>query len=167
MNWQQANEALRRQVLAVCPPQAHRCVFAYLSLAHEADTASLIDAYRAAGQVLVPVIEAREPMVACLFEGWDRLRPGVLGILRPQIPKTVDAPVSLVLVPGLAFTRRGDRLGYGGGYYDRWLAEHPEALRVGICLDFQILPSLPTEAHDIGMDLVVTNAGAWRTHRRT
>lgn len=165
--WQRANLQLQQKLLSACPPRAGLSLFSYLAMPDEADTGPLFDVYQQAGtQVLVPVIEGRSPMQACVFKGWNTLVAGMLGIRRPRESDPWTLPVSVALVPGLAFTVTGDRLGYGGGYYDRWLTEHPEALRVGVCLDFQLREFLPTQAHDVSMDLVVTNAGAWWTHRR-
>jgi 5,10-methenyltetrahydrofolate synthetase len=68
-------------------------------------------------------------------------------------------PPDLILVPGLAFTSSGHRLGRGGGFYDRWLAAHPETKTLGICFSCQMVDSLPIESHDIRVDAVFTEAG--------
>ena len=62
----------------------------------------------------------------------------------------------LVTIPGFGFDRNGGRLGRGKGFYDRWLAAHPETLRLGVCFDFQVVESVPMEPHDCRMDFVVT-----------
>ncbi|MDB6153892.1 MAG: 5,10-methenyltetrahydrofolate synthetase [Chthoniobacteraceae bacterium] len=68
--------------------------------------------------------------------------------------------IDLILVPGVAFTRSGARLGRGGGYYDRLLGNPAvRALRIGVCFEVQIVESLPSEPHDIGVDRVLTEAG--------
>jgi 5-formyltetrahydrofolate cyclo-ligase len=70
------------------------------------------------------------------------------------------AEIELILVPGLAFTRDGHRLGRGGGFYDRFLARLPAStFKLGVCFDLQIVGSLPTEAHDQRVDAVVTECG--------
>ena len=66
--------------------------------------------------------------------------------------------LSLVLVPGLAFTPAGHRVGYGGGYYDRWLAAHPGHPTVALCYDYQLTDELEAEAHDVPVDMVLTDA---------
>ena len=77
------------------------------------------------------------------------------------IPEPVaDAPVAddktaLVLMPGLAFTKQGDRMGYGGGFYDRFLKEEPNHPTVALCYDFQMVESLPTEEFDVPVDTVL------------
>ena len=70
------------------------------------------------------------------------------------------AEIDVILVPGLAFTRRGQRLGRGGAYYDRYLASMPaKTLKIGVCFDCQIVATLPTEPHDQTVDAVVTETG--------
>ena len=76
---------------------------------------------------------------------------------QPTIPV---ADLDLILVPGLAFTRDGRRLGRGGGYYDRLLAARaPHTATLGICFDLQFVPDLPCEPHDQRVDAVVTEGG--------
>ena len=70
------------------------------------------------------------------------------------------AEIDVILVPGLAFTGGGQRLGRGGGYYDRYLASLPaKTLKIGVCFGFQIVGTLPTESHDQAVDAVATEAG--------
>lgn len=73
---------------------------------------------------------------------------------RDVVPGELDA----IVLPALALTPEGQRLGYGAGFYDRMLALHPAALSIGTCFDFELLEQLPTEAHDRGVDWVVTDA---------
>jgi len=76
---------------------------------------------------------------------------------QPTIP---CATLDLILVPGLAFTCDGRRLGHGGGYYDRLLAARaPHTATLGICFDLQLVPDLPCEPHDQRVDAVVTESG--------
>ena len=88
------------------------------------------------------------------------LRRGPMNILEPADANIV-APdeVGVWIVPGLAFTRRGKRLGYGGGWYDRLLASASKwARKIGVAHEFQILDDLPTEPHDIRLDCIVTDS---------
>jgi 5-formyltetrahydrofolate cyclo-ligase len=69
----------------------------------------------------------------------------------------------VVIVPGLAFTAGGDRLGQGGGWYDRFLAGvRPDCTTIGVCFSEQVVDAIPTEGHDVVMDHVVTDAGVVR-----
>lgn len=99
-------------------------------------------------------------LTASRVEGFDELERGHYGIrepkgdrLRPVPPDEIDA----VVVPAVAFDRRGNRLGYGGGYYDRFLPAAPRAVRVGAAFACQIVAELPADRHDIGMDCIVTD----------
>ena len=77
----------------------------------------------------------------------------------PQL--IAPAEIALILVPGLAFTRDGRRLGRGGGYYDRLLALHrPHAIALGVCFDLQLVPDIPCEPHDQRVDAVLTESTA-------
>jgi 5-formyltetrahydrofolate cyclo-ligase len=90
----------------------------------------------------------------------DLLRPGPWSLLEPDpdlSPIVPPSEIDLLLIPGLAFTRAGGRLGRGGGFYDRFLARvHPRAVKLGICFHAQLLPALPLEIHDHEVDQVVT-----------
>ena len=96
------------------------------------------------------------------------LQPGRFDILAPaaDAPAVDAAALDLVFVPGLAFDRAGNRLGYGRGYYDRALAASPRALRVGLCHSFQLVDSLPAHAADEPVDFIVTPDGAHPTGAR-
>ena len=79
-----------------------------------------------------------------------------MGIPEPVADEPVaDDETALVLMPGVAFTKNGDRMGYGGGYYDRFLADEPNHPTVALCYAFQVMETLPTEEFDIPVDLVL------------
>jgi 5-formyltetrahydrofolate cyclo-ligase len=96
-------------------------------------------------------------------ESMYELLPGAFGVREPAAnsalavsPETLD----LILVPGVAFTADGTRLGRGGGYYDRLLASLPaHTCKIGVCFDAQVLPELPVEPHDQYMDFIATESG--------
>jgi 5-formyltetrahydrofolate cyclo-ligase len=96
------------------------------------------------------------------------LEPGPFGIPTPPAHATATPldDAELVLVPGLAFDRRGGRLGQGGGYYDCALGRAPGPLRVGLCYDFQLVHHVPMEAGDEPVDIVVTPSGTFETFAR-
>ena len=90
------------------------------------------------------------------------LTPGVYGILERAKDAAAVAPKELaaLVVPGLAFTPKGERIGYGGGFYDRFLSDPSvHAIRIGVAYALQLVPALPDEPHDEGMDYVVTELG--------
>jgi len=159
---QSASALVRARCLAHPAVVRATSVFVYLSQGCEVETALLVDALVAAGvTVLVPRILDRTTMIAAPFPGWRGLRPGVLGILAPPCRDAWPAPVDVACVPGLAFTRDGRRLGYGGGYYDRWLAAHRPACALGLAFQAQVVPDLAQEPHDQQLDGVLTEVGSW------
>ena len=87
--------------------------------------------------------------------GESDLEPGPFGIRQPAKSAAEIVP-DLVFVPLIGFTASGDRLGQGGGHYDRWLAAHPGRIAVGLAWDVQLVESLPVEPHDAPLDAVVT-----------
>ncbi len=91
------------------------------------------------------------------------LAPGAFGVREPGAdPARNVSPgaLDLILVPGVAFTREGARLGRGGGFYDRLLAAlGPQTFKIGVCFDSQLLPALPIEAHDEQVDFIATESG--------
>ena len=93
------------------------------------------------------------------------LQPGKYGIPSPAADAAEKLPDTIV-VPGVAFDRRGQRLGYGRGYYDRALQARPEALRIGFCHSFQLVEKLDERPHDEPVDFIVTPDGAQATHAR-
>jgi len=139
---------------------AARAIHCYLPMRSEVDTRPLIaDALARGKRVAVPVVV---PKAAELAHAWlaslaaDALAPGTFGTfnprdLRPAAPGDWD----LAIVPLLAFDRRGYRLGYGKGYYDRLLAASP-ITTIGVAFAAQEVERLPAEAHDIALDWVIT-----------
>lgn len=105
--------------------------------------------------VLFPRLEG-STLTFAPADHWAELRPGELGLLTPVRPASSLEP-HLVLVPGLAFNRRGDRLGRGAGFYDRYLAGlDPAVITVGVAFHFQLIDDLPREAHDFRVRAIVT-----------
>lgn len=97
------------------------------------------------------------------FSGWDDLEVGDLGIMQPRNSKKIDtATLGVIFIPGVAFDKKGVRLGWGTGVYDKLLAGS-KALKIGLAYDFQIAESLPKEGHDIKVDLIVTEKRILRT----
>ena len=96
--------------------------------------------------------------VDSLDRGFSKSRLGILEPLREK--KTVNTDeIDLVIVPGLAFDKSGNRLGHGKGYYDRYLERCGEnVFFIGIAYDFQVLDTIPADAHDIKMNMIVTES---------
>ncbi len=133
------------------------CVAGYASTGAEASVDAALRAALARGQiVLLPRVVGEGDMVFVEVTDLDAdLAAGAYGILEPVGTPSARLP-QVALVPGVAFTRAGARLGMGGGFYDRWMSRHLEVTRVGVCFEAQVVASLPVEPHDVGMVALVT-----------
>ncbi|ADH86296.1 5-formyltetrahydrofolate cyclo-ligase [Desulfurivibrio alkaliphilus] len=146
-----------------------RVIMVYLHFRSEVETLPALAAHLPAGcRLAVPLtrVKGKRLEVFQLTDPDRQLRPGYCGIpepdpaaSQPQEPGEID----LVLVPGSVFDRRGGRLGYGGGYYDRFLAQQaPQAVRIGLAFDLQVVDSLPLLPHDQQLHHLVTESGVIR-----
>jgi 5-formyltetrahydrofolate cyclo-ligase len=135
-------------------------VLLFYSFGSEVATGGLVDQARARGKrVLLPYVEA-ETLEAAEFVPGDELVPTTYGAKEPAGRRAIQpAEIDLVVTPGLAFDRRGRRLGYGGGFYDRYLGRlSPGATRVAIGFSFQVVDEVPAGPGDEPVHLVVTEA---------
>lgn len=110
-----------------------------------------------------------KPRLRFHLTGVGDLRPGRFGISEPDpsCPEVTAGEIAVMLVPGLAFDARGNRLGFGGGYYDEVLAGEGGArpgFVVGVGYDFQVVDSVPVDARDARVDCLVTDARVIRCH---
>ena len=99
-----------------------------------------------------------EDMVFVKVSDLNELIPAYRGIREPS--ETLTGPDTLsdavVICPGLGFTKCGERIGYGGGFYDRFISKNPELYRIGVCFEAQICDHIPSEENDFKMNTVVT-----------
>nr|WP_294528354.1 5-formyltetrahydrofolate cyclo-ligase [uncultured Blautia sp.] len=131
-------------------------VMIYADYNHEVKTDYIIRAAWEAGkQVAVPKVVGKE-MVFHLLTDFDQLEPGYFGIPEPVSGESVDWERALMIMPGVAFDRKNHRVGYGGGFYDRYLEKHPGLDTVALAFDFQIQDQVPYEVTDICPQVIVT-----------
>lgn len=134
-------------------------VFCYYSLDGEVDTHSILNHALADGKrVYLPVVYGGGLMEAVEIEDVSRLIPGKLNIPEPPRDGRVLVPGTddIAIVPALAFTEDGYRLGQGGGYYDRFLKKWP-GVSVGLCRGSFLLNEIPIEYHDVKVDILITD----------
>lgn len=138
-------------------------IFIYISKPEEADTRALIRRSLQMGKKLfAPCCTAgSREMRFYRFQSLEELVPGSFGVLQPDPAASTpaarpDLEGALCIVPGLAFDRTGVRLGYGKGYYDRFLSRNA-VFRMGICFEELLLETLPAQPHDIRMQAIVTD----------
>ena len=136
-----------------------RSVFMYCSVGSEADTLRAARAALSAGKALyMPRCTAPGAMEAVRVLALDALKPGKYGIPEPDGAATARCDDWLVIAPGLAFDRSGNRLGYGGGYYDRFLAGFG-GVKIGLAYNCQLEDELPAQPHDVPLSALITPEG--------
>ncbi len=135
-------------------------VFAYYSVKGEAGTHEIIaDALRRGKRVALPAVLGQGKMEFALLSPGRELSSGALyGIPEPDGGSERVEPRSgdIIIVPALCFDAEGFRLGQGGGYYDRWLASHPDVFSAGLCRERFLAKHVPRLEHDMRVRCVVT-----------
>lgn len=131
-------------------------IYAYIACRNELETADIISWCLSYGKhVAVPKVQG-EIMHFYEITALSDCVPGAFGILEPagEEKDRITTP-GFMLVPGLAFDKNGNRLGYGGGFYDKYLASHEEIITAALGYDFQIVEKVPSEPHDKKMDYLI------------
>ena len=153
-----ASESIRTSIPSLPRWQEARVVAAFAALPEEPDLHPFD--WRHLKTILLPRVDG-ENLVFHAVKDATELKPGSFGVHEPdpaECPIANPATADIILIPGLAFTSDGHRLGRGRGYYDRLLASLPESvLRVGICFHCQLVDSIPQEPHDEFVDLVLSS----------
>ncbi len=146
----------------------------YVAFRSEVQTLPIITTLLESGKtVAVPLTLVREKRLRSIIikDPKKDLSPGYCGIPEPKTSpihnKTIDPTViDLVIVPGSVFDRQGGRLGYGGGYYDRFLAMRaPQATRIALAYELQIVDKIHLEPHDQTMDMIITENSVYTCRR--
>lgn len=151
-----ASQRLAELFLASEAYRQAKTIYGYLPYNQEVRTVPMLQQALMDGKkVAVPKCYGDE-MRFIYLDDLSKVEKGYCGIPEP----IADEPVAhdenaLVLMPGLAFDPQGHRMGYGGGFYDKFLEQEPEHPTIALCYDFQMLKHLETEAHDIPVDTVL------------
>lgn len=134
----------------------------YASFGAEVATHAAIQRALARGkQVALPVVSGTQLRLSLVRDFHQDLAPGVWGILEPKADRArwlKPQDISLAIVPGVAFDLEKYRLGYGKGYYDRLLQEMPQAYKIGLAYELQVVSQLPRSSCDVGVDGVITES---------
>jgi len=135
-----------------------KTVMFYIAFDGEVDTQEMISRAQKLGKrVVVPVCRKDRTMRPCILHEGAKLKKGLYGIGEPTDREYVSLDtIDLVIVPAVAFDKKGNRLGRGKGYYDRFLKELPQGkISIGLAFDFQILPRIPVTAMDVPVQRTV------------
>lgn len=134
-------------------------IHTFIPIKSEPDLHPLLDALLAHQQKLVaPKTLKGGKLEHYFYNGKDCLKEGLYQTYYPDTIEWESGDLSAILVPGLAFDQYGGRLGYGGGYYDRFMEQYPTAIKIGIIYPFQFLEKIPVESHDVSVDWVFSSA---------
>ena len=153
---EEKSRILGEKFLASDAYQQARSIYGYLPYNQEVRTVPMLEAAMQDGkQVAVPKCYGDE-MRFIWMEDLSRVEKGYAGIPEPiEDGPVADDKTALVLMPGLAFDKEGHRIGYGGGFYDKFLAAEPGHPTLALCYDFQMQEHLETEEYDIPVDTVL------------
>lgn len=151
------SQSIARKVLQLVEETGAKTVFAYLSFAGEVETHALIQELLSGGvKVAVPRCHKdTHTMDAVVIESMEDLQTGAYGILEPKAGEILPPDCfDMILVPALAFDQEGFRLGWGAGYYDRYIRGY-QGLTVGLSFSVCQTEKLPRDSHDIPVKLVL------------
>ncbi len=148
-------------------------IFVYVSFRSEVETMNLIQTFlNLRKTVTVPITRVNEKRLDAIQirDPETELAAGYCNIPEPREDvctknKVHPSDIDVILLPGSVFDERGGRFGYGGGYYDRFVSSTPNALRVGLAFDLQIIEKAPLQSHDEILDLIVTETRIIRGKR--
>lgn len=160
------SKAIRNNLFDSDQYQKSKFIFTFISFKDEVDTHQLIkESIGRKKRIGVPITIAkpRQMFVSELMDFDKELEIGYYNILTPKeefvrivSPEIID----LILVPGVAFDKRGYRVGYGGGYYDRFFSSLDEnVIKIALCYDMQIMDEVPTDSFDVPVDYIATESG--------
>lgn len=134
-----------------------RTVMAYYSLKDEVRTHEFLRKWCPEKKILLPVVQGDDILLKPFLNG-EKMKTGLLNVMEPCGNEIFDhyGEIDLVIVPGVAFDRNGNRMGRGKGYYDRFLPKVPRAKKIGICFPFQLVNEVPHTELDVAMDRVIS-----------
>ena len=155
---------IARRLLALEEITSAGTIFIYISTASEVDTHGLIRHFLDQGKTLaVPKIINSSTMIATRFTRWEDLFPGQLGILTPKGDLPYEGNIDIAITPGLGFTPKGHRIGYGRGYYDKWFARNKSIKKIALAYEAQVVNEIPAGKKDIPVDIIVTEQRVIKT----
>ena len=139
-------------------------IMVFLNFGSEVQTDGFISwGWEMQKRIIVPLCRpAEREMMPCIINDFADLETGHYGIREPRSESVVVVPleeIEVVLIPAVAFDHSGRRVGYGGGYYDRFLPRAPRAARIGVVFTCQIVPEVRADEHDIPAQRIVTERG--------
>ncbi len=146
---------IAEKLLSLPEIKASKYILLYYPHKNEVNTLPIIKhLLKEKGFILLPKVQGKD-IIPILVKDLSQLKSGYAGIKEPEGETVSPEKIDIVIVPGVAFDKKGHRLGYGKGYYDRFLSK-TKAKKIGLAYDFQIVEELPAEEHDVPLSLIVT-----------
>lgn len=153
------SQKIAKRLLELEPVQKAKAVMGFYSIRNEVNLMPFMEQMKQAGKtVLFPRVIDSKLMEPVVYQSLDQMNPGFQGILEPRGAAFPTEDIDVVLVPGLVFDARGYRLGYGAGYYDRFLPKlKNNAFACGVCYEFQVVDNVYPHDQDIAVNWVLTD----------
>jgi 5-formyltetrahydrofolate cyclo-ligase len=160
------SDEIRRKLLGMREFSEAGTILFYLALADEVQTRKMIEYSLKLGKIVaVPLIDSqnKQILISELKDPEKELESGTLGILQPKKnfyrPLKVEQ-LDLVIVPGVAFDKRGNRLGFGKGFYDRFLRKAPDRTKsIALAFELQLVDDIQPQSHDVAVNYIITEKG--------
>lgn len=157
------SERICKHIISSSIFQSEEYICVYYPLGNEADVRQVAEAaWEMRKRVAFPKVFG-DVMRYFEISDFSQLHPGTFGVMEPEEMRPVTWDHALILTPGVAFDKRGNRMGFGKGYYDKYLAKFPECITVGVSYELQLAEEIPVEVTDIPLDYMVTETGMWKT----
>ena len=158
------SDTIRERVFGLTEFVSAKEVVTYVSKGEEVDTLRLIvQLLGKERRLLVPIADKDGHLTWSELKSLDHLEPGAFGVPEPRANRrrlVAPAPHAVALVPCVAFAASRHRMGYGKGYFDRFLARH-HGPSIGLAYEMQRVDEIPVEDHDIPLDIIVTDSGTY------
>lgn len=160
-DWEEKSDFICKNVISMPVYQEAETVLIFMSISHEPDTQEIIRHALASGKtVAIPKCEDRD-LIFYRIDSTDKVSPGRFSVPEPvnadDLHRVRMTDKSLVILPGLAFDKKGFRLGYGAGFYDRYLKDDSYRNKLMIAFSFQEVDQVPTHPGDVPVDWIVTD----------
>lgn len=157
-DWEVKTKTIARSLQQIPAYKSAKSIYLYVDYKNEVGTREIIrKAWKAGKKVYVPKVQGKD-MEFFEINTFEDLKPGCKGILEPKgdLEKMAIGEDGLMILPGVAFDKDCHRIGYGGGFYDRYLAAHPKLKKIALAFSFQIFEEVAWEEFDISPEMIIT-----------
>ena len=152
-----SSENVCKQLIDLVKENNLKSVHCFIPIGNEIDVRSFIDYCLAQSIIVVcPKTLKKNQLKHLILSDLASIENGGFGTVYPKGENEFTKELDLIIVPGLAYDNQGGRLGYGGGYYDTFLATQPNAFKVGVGFQCQLIAEVPMEEHDVRLDRFIT-----------